>query len=215
MSGNNGHQPQPEQVDNFDDWKDAILPTLVAAHDVAEKKRQEAETGPHRPEWQKVTENTVSIRFTDCDPLGHLNNGRYIDYFINGRDFQMDQYYGVHLAKHKVKTNETYVVKRHQIAYVRPALLRERVLIRAMLLGFGDDWTFVESQMLDEHGQTIKALLWSEFSYINTKNGRRLRQPEWIMEILRTTVNPVESYLQHDFEGRLSEVQRLLRNQGK
>jgi acyl-CoA thioester hydrolase len=214
MSGGNGQRPQPEQVDNFDDWKDAILPTLVAAHDQAEKKRKEA-AGEITAEWPKVTENTVSIRFTDCDPLGHLNNGRYIDYFINGRDFQMDLYYGVHLAKHKVKTNETYVVKRHQIAYVRPAVLRERVLIRAMLLGFGDDWTFVESQMLDEQGQTLKSLLWSEFNYINVKNGRRVRQPEWIMEILRATVNPVESYLRRDFEERLTEVQRLLRNQGK
>ncbi len=214
MSGNNGKHPQPEQVDNFDDWKDAILPTLVAAHDQAEKKRREA-AGELPHDWPKVTGNTVSIRFTDCDPLGHLNNGRYIDYFINGRDFQMDLYYGVHLAKHKIKTNETYVVKRHQIAYVRPAILRERVLIRATLLGFGDDWTFVESQMLDEEGQTLKSLLWSEFNYVNVKNGRRVRQPEWIMEILRATVSPVQSYLRHDFEERLTEVQRLLRNQGK
>ena len=205
---------QPEQVDNFDDWKDAILPTLVAAHDQAEKKRKEA-AGETTSAWPSVTENFVSVRFTDCDPLGHLNNGRYIDYFINGRDFQMDIYYGVHLAKHKLKTNETYVVKRHNIAYVRPAVLRERVLIRAMLLGFGDDWTFVESQMLDEEGKSLKALLWSEFNYINVKNGRRVRQPEWIMEILRATVLPVESYLRRDFEERLTEVQRALRNQTK
>ena len=25
-------------------------------------------------------------RFSDCDPFGHLNNARYIDYFINARE---------------------------------------------------------------------------------------------------------------------------------
>lgn len=213
MSETTRSRPQPEKVDNFDDWKDAILPMLVSIHDYKEKQRKEEEDG--KPVWPQVTENLVSIRFTDCDPLGHLNNGRYIDYFVNGRDFQMEKHYGVHLAKHKVKTNETYVVKRHQIAYVRPAVLREQVLIRAMLLGFGDDWTFVESQMLDENGQSLKAMMWSEFNYVNVRNGRRVRQPEWILEILRATVTSLESYDRRDFEGRLSDLQRELRNVGK
>jgi hypothetical protein len=73
----------------------------------------------------------------------------------------------------------------------------------------------VESQMLDEEGKTLKSLLWSEFNYVNVKNGRRVRQPEWIMEILRATVIEVESYAKRDFDERLVEVQRELRNQSK
>jgi acyl-CoA thioester hydrolase len=34
---------------------------------------------------EKVPESEALIRFPDCDPFNHLNNSRYIDYFINAR----------------------------------------------------------------------------------------------------------------------------------
>ncbi len=33
----------------------------------------------------KLWESKVLIRFSDCDPFNHLNNARYIDYFINAQ----------------------------------------------------------------------------------------------------------------------------------
>jgi acyl-CoA thioesterase FadM len=198
------------QASSFEDWRAALLPALVAAQDQAAKKRQPAPE-PGQPRWAKVTENSVSVRFTDCDPFGMLYNSRYIDYFINGRDFHMDQFYGLNLSRHSLKTNESYVVKRHEIVYLRPALVREVVLIRGVLLDFGDDWTFVESQMLDERGTSLKALMWSEFSYLNTKSMRRVRQPQWVLDILRDTVTPLEAYAKRDFDGRVQQLQHELR----
>jgi acyl-CoA thioester hydrolase len=32
------------------------------------------------PILSKELESTAVIRFQDCDPFGHLNNARYIDY---------------------------------------------------------------------------------------------------------------------------------------
>ena len=37
----------------------------------------------------KFWESKVLIRFSDCDPFNHLNNARYIDYFINAREDQL------------------------------------------------------------------------------------------------------------------------------
>ena len=31
----------------------------------------------------------MTVRFQDCDPFGHLNNARYIDYFLNARQDQI------------------------------------------------------------------------------------------------------------------------------
>ena len=33
----------------------------------------------------KTPHSFYTIRFTDCDLFGHLNNGRYIDYLLNAR----------------------------------------------------------------------------------------------------------------------------------
>ena len=37
-------------------------------------------------ELQKTWESKHLIRFPDCDPFNHLNNSRYLDYFINARE---------------------------------------------------------------------------------------------------------------------------------
>ena len=41
----------------------------------------------------KELESTVKIRFQDCDPYGHLNNGAYINLFINAREDQLESHY--------------------------------------------------------------------------------------------------------------------------
>ncbi len=36
----------------------------------------------------EVLTSQAIIRFQDCDPYAHLNNGRYLDYFMNAREDQ-------------------------------------------------------------------------------------------------------------------------------
>jgi len=44
--------------------------------------------------YPKETETASVIRFQDCDPLGHLNNAKYFDYFFNAREDQVSKIYG-------------------------------------------------------------------------------------------------------------------------
>jgi len=41
--------------------------------------------------YPKLTESRAIIRFQDCDPLRHLNNAKYFDYFYNAREDQVAQ----------------------------------------------------------------------------------------------------------------------------
>ena len=34
----------------------------------------------------------AKIRFTDCDPMGNINNSRYIDYMLTDRAEQMAEH---------------------------------------------------------------------------------------------------------------------------
>ena len=43
-------------------------------------------------EYQIQTESKSIIRFQDCDPLRHLNNAKYFDYFFNAREEQVLSY---------------------------------------------------------------------------------------------------------------------------
>ena len=43
--------------------------------------------------FNKRTTSHHRVRFADCDPMGHLYNARYLDYFMHAREDQLRENY--------------------------------------------------------------------------------------------------------------------------
>ena len=43
---------------------------------------------------EKEVSSVVKIRFSDCDPIGHLNNVKYLEYMLNAREDHVEEFYG-------------------------------------------------------------------------------------------------------------------------
>ncbi|OEK04323.1 acyl-CoA thioesterase [Roseivirga misakiensis] len=126
---------------------------------------------PHR-EYAKETESRVIIRFQDCDPLKHLNNAKYFDYFFNAREDQVPGLYGVEIMD-LIRSQEAYwVVYNHHIAYLKPANLGEWVKIITRLIWFDDNTIVVEYLMLDEYKSHLKTVMWSTLKYVGMNTSR-------------------------------------------
>src|SRR5580692_12683596 len=111
---------------------------------------------------EKFPQSSYTVRFSDCDPFGHLNNSKYIDYFLNAREDHLKEYYDIDL-KVWVEQGQVFVVSAHEIRYLRPATYNESVVIRSSLIGWGDSWLQVEMVMFGADGQ-LKAILWTVFT---------------------------------------------------
>lgn len=133
----------------------------------------------HEPESRK------SVRFQDCDPFGHLNNARYLDYFINAREDHLVQAYGFNLYEKAKETKCNWVVTRHQIAYLAPALLNETVVVRTSLRRYTDQAVLMEGKMFDAAGARLKALMWTEFTYVSLATGRSTKHGPEILAFLK------------------------------
>jgi acyl-CoA thioester hydrolase len=140
------------------------------------------------PSLVKVPESTMTARFPDCDPLGHLNNARYIDYFLNAREEHLADHYGLHLYQRTKQTNETWVVTNTQISYLRPVGVMEEVLIRTCLLQFTDSTLTVEGVMLDPNSHKLKSLCWMQFTYISLATARTIKHPDDLMALFGDVV---------------------------
>jgi acyl-CoA thioester hydrolase len=66
----------------------------------------------------------VTIRFQDCDPFGHLNNARYIDYFINVREDHLLEHYNLDIFERQKQSNKNWVISKTKISYLFPVLFR-------------------------------------------------------------------------------------------
>ncbi|MBX3082589.1 MAG: acyl-CoA thioesterase [Anaerolineae bacterium] len=140
------------------------------------------------PPLTKVPESTLVARFQDCDPFGHLNNARYIDYFLNAREEHLAAHYGLHLYEHTKQTSEGWVVTNTQISYLRPVGVMEEVLIRTCLLQFSDTSLTVEGVMLDPKTFKVKSVCWMQFTYVSLATGRTIKHPDDLISIFTNVV---------------------------
>ena len=152
-----------------------------------------------------ILKSTTTVRFQDCDPFGHLNNARYIDYFLNARQDQVASYYDFEIMKYGPQPTESWVVSKTQIAYLAPAALMEIVSIQTRLIDANDSQLLVEGIMMDQTEQRIKSLCWMEFTYISLRSGRPATHPTDLMQLFNTVrvTDPIDT---NAFNARLAEL---------
>jgi len=128
------------------------------------------------------------VRFNDCDPLAHLNNSKYLDYMLNAREDHLRDAWNMELLDYH-KKGYSWVVSNHEIQYLRPALYNEKISIHSSLIEAGDSYVTVEMRMMDEHSKSLKALMWTKFTCVNVKTGKRQSHPEEFMDLIKDIVN--------------------------
>jgi len=155
----------------------------------------------------KEPESVVQVRFQDCDPFGHLNNVRYLDYFLNARMDHLQSFYGVNIYSRERPMTASWVIKKTQIAYLRPAMLAEEVVIRTRVIHYTENTIVVEGLMLDKDAKHLKSIVWIEFAYINVTTGRPTAHDEEWMGLLRSV--GIESNYDRDGFNRRAEAARV------
>jgi acyl-CoA thioester hydrolase len=150
---------------------------------------------------EKEPESRILVRFQDCDPFGHLNNAKYLEYFINAREDHLRQAYGFDLFAQGRASGCSWVVARHQIAYLSPALCAEEVSIKTALRRYTDQMALVEARMSDASGGRLKALLWTDFAYVRLGTGRPVKHPPDILAFLER-IHLSEEGFPEDFQTR-------------
>jgi acyl-CoA thioesterase FadM len=68
---------------------------------------------------ERTPKSFYTVRFSDCDPLGHLNNSRYLDYLLNAREDHLWTAYGMEIRQW-IRQGLGFVVSQHEIRYLRP-----------------------------------------------------------------------------------------------
>lgn len=135
----------------------------------------------------KTPKSNYKIRFNDCDMFGHLNNSRYLDYLINAREDHLKDEYNFDI-NYYYKNDLAWVIGTHEIAYIRPAVYNEIVSIQSTLLQVDSELLHVETIMMNEKQDHLKAIMRSKLIPINIKTGRKEQHNPEFLEWARTLV---------------------------
>jgi thioesterase-3 len=152
---------------------------------------------------EKNPESKSIIRFPDCDPFNHLNNSKYIDYFLNAREDQLSQHYNLDLYKLAAEKKIGWVVSEHQIVYLKPAMLMEAVIIQTRLISYTEKDVTVELIMWSENKTNLKSVMWTKFAHFNLMTKKSEIHSQKFMELFRDVVVPLNVT---GFEKRVEEL---------
>ena|SRR5688572_23726117 len=160
---------------------------------------------------EKNPESTYVIKFQDCDPLGHLNNVRYLDIFLNAREEHTMKYYALNLMELLKQHQTAWVVTNHQIAYIRPADHGKSVHLQTRIIHFDNSTIVVESLMLNENRTKLKSVLWTTFRYVSTSTGRPTDHSDDIMDLLDQLDMDDMYYDEDGFQERIKSLSKKLK----
>lgn len=162
-------------------------------------------------QYPKRTRSEALIRFQDCDPLQHLNNAKYFDYYFNAREDQLAHLFGFTYDYSFRKYGTTWVVYNHRIAYLRPARVSEWVLIFSSVVFFDNQTLITEYVMADASGKELKNVLWTTSKYVSVQTGRVTDyQPEMLDYLQQTSLGLIDPG-KVSFEDRIREIKEELR----
>jgi len=146
----------------------------------------------------------VDIRFQDCDPFGHLNNARYIDYFINVREDHLAEHYGLDIYERQKQLNTNWVVAKTKIAYISPVFFREKVSIRTSLVNYNGNSLLMEGVMLDKNRKNLKSVIWIEFRHFDLTNEKLIDHSDELMELFgKISMRGINT---DSFDARVKEI---------
>ena len=163
--------------------------------------------GKHYP---KETESRVVIRFQDCDPLQHLNNAKYFDYFFNAREDQVPKLYGIEMIDRIKNYQATWVVYNHNISYIKPARVGEWVRIMSRVIWSNHNTILVEYYMTDDSKMELKTLLWSTMRYVNMEDGKSTDHKGAVVDFLKATSDNIDM-AENSIKERIREIKNKLK----
>ena len=153
---------------------------------------------------EKNPKSKDKIRFTDCDMFGHLNNSRYLDYLINAREDHLKDFYNFDFNEY-FRNDLAWVISSHEIAYIRPAIFNEIVTIQSTLLQLDTEQLHIETIMMNEEQNQIKAAMRSKLVPINLRTGRKVQHNLEFMEWAKTIEN-TELDNQDNLQDRIKQL---------
>jgi len=165
------------------------------------------------PALPQTPETVHRVHFQDCDVLGHLNNARYLDYFLNAREDHVAAHYALNLGELARAQGAAWVITKHHLSYLRAAQQGVTVRILSQIIHFDNSNLVLEMQMRDAAGTRLLALLWSEMAYVTTPGGTRTDHANAVMDLLDELDVEAIGFDPDGFDDRVEEVRQQLKKQ--
>lgn len=155
---------------------------------------------------KKEISTTAKIRFSDCDPIGHLNNVKYLEYMLNAREDHVEEFYGFTYEEYAKQTGCAWIAVQNEIAYLKEVRSGVKVSISSKAIELKDKISKVEILMKSEDEKTVNAVLWITVVYFNLKTRKAESLSDERKEFFTKYIVDLD---EKDFQSRVEYFRKL------
>ena len=162
----------------------------------------------------QTPETTHRVYFQDCDLLGHLNNARYLDYFLNAREDHTTTHYQLNMGALAREQQAAWVITKHHLSYLKPARQGVPGAHPAASSSTSTTPTWCSKcRCAAKTALRLLALLWSEMAYVAMPAGTRTDHANAMMDLLEQLDVDDITYDPDGFDERVKAVRQQLKKQ--
>lgn len=124
---------------------------------------------------------SIQTRFSDVDPLGHVNNSMLFQYFDCGRIRYLQE-----ILPQNILWNEVPLVLVHlSTDFLQPVFFDVRLAVETKTLGFGKKSMKMIQRLIDEDSGEVKSTCQAVLSGFNPKDNSSVVISEELKQIFR------------------------------
>ena len=155
----------------------------------------------------QTLKSRTRVSFDHCDPFAHLNNAKYLSYFLNARETQLRENKVLDIFNHAQTVGKSWVVIAHDIRYLRPARLGEELELWSRMLTFDSRTNLVEFLMISPETRQLKAILHTRFAYVSLKDARPAALEEEMKQLFQSiSLFPDQKIKDFQVDQRIAQV---------
>ena len=92
----------------------------------------------------------ITVRWNDCDPMGHVNNAVYFTYFEQARVALFRKFLGIGEGKPLLAEHFPFIMAEVSCKFIKPAYADERLIVEARVTQVKNSSFIVEYNMTDK-----------------------------------------------------------------
>lgn len=156
------------------------------------------------------------VSFEDCDPFAHLNNANYLTYFLNAREEQLRTNRILDILEHAKETGKSWAVISHNIKYLKPARMGEKLEIWSRMLTFNAFIDLIEFVMIEPVKHQLKSVMHSQLAYFSIKEAKPVKHDRQITQLFsQIALFPDEKINTFQIDNRIKHIKLQLKKQNK
>ncbi|EKD42571.1 MAG: hypothetical protein ACD_73C00100G0003 [uncultured bacterium] len=130
------------------------------------------------------SQTNITVRFSDCDPIGHVNNATYFTYFEQSRVDLVRKLFNINADKNMRWQDFPFIIAEISCKFLKPTFPDQKLIVTAIVGEVKNSSFYINYELNDKATQELVATGSSVLVWYDYQKAQSVRIPDIFRERL-------------------------------